>query len=260
MHSKRWIARLKTPEYIFPIIILVIGFVFVMITPFGANFDEETHVARIFEMALGKMVPNSYIGEGKNYPASLMSISYRQDVNLWPVDAPTWIEQAKARINWKQRENESLDNYKTRAVYFPTLYILQALIMRIMGLLLNLPIVFIYYVIRLSYLLLNCLLVFLSLKIIPFGKWVLGVIAIAPMSLVLAASISPDSIISGICFLYIAWVLNLIKDSGKSISQRQLLITCGLILAVCTLKPNYIFLLFLLFALPFKGFLKKVIS
>lgn len=245
------------PEIFFPIFILIVGLALILITPTGANYDEETYVARIFEMSLGHVMPNSFLGEGKNYPSVFISDSYRQDVNLWPVDAPTWIDQVKDRINWDNRDSDSLSNYKTRAVYFPTLFIIQAFIMRIMGLLLDLPIVFIYYVIRFSYLISYCLLVFLALNIIPFGKWVLGVIAVAPMSLILASSVSPDPIIFGVCFLFVAWILYLIKKSEAHISRKQFIITCLLILAVCTLKPNYIFLLFLLFALPSKSFLNK---
>jgi uncharacterized membrane protein len=257
MQPTRKKINLLSPEVFFPLFILIIGLGLILITPTGANYDEETYVARIFEMSLGHVTPNSFLGEGKNYPFVFISDSYRQDVNLWPVDAPTWIDQVKDKINWDNRDEESLSNYKTRAIYFPTLFIIQALIMRIMGLLLDFPIVFIYYTIRFSYLILYCFLVYLALKIIPFGKWKLGVIAIAPMSLILASSVSPDPIIFGVCFLFVTWILHLINQSGQFISRKQLIITCALILAVCTLKPNYIFLLFLLFALPYKGFLKK---
>lgn len=256
MPPKTW-KKLCKPEIFFPLIILLTGLVFILITPIGANFDEETYMARIFEMSLGHIMPNSFLGEGRNYPAVLMSNSYRQDVNLWPVDAPSWIEQAKVRIDWNNRDFDSLWNYRTRAVYFPTLFILQAPIMRIMGPRLDIPIVFIFYAIRFSYLLIYFLLVFLALRIIPFGKWILGTIAIAPMSLILASAVSPDPIIFGVCFLFVAWILYLIKQSDVYISKKQLLITCGLILAVCALKPNYFFILFLLFALPYKNFLKK---
>lgn len=252
-----WKKKLFKPEIFFPLIILLFGLLLILITPIGANYDEETYMARIFEMSLGHIMPNSFLGEGRNYPAVLMSNSYRQDVNLWPVDAPTWIEQAKVRIDWDNRDFDSLWNYQTRAVYFPTLFIVQAPIMRIMGPRLDIPIVFIFYTIRFSYLVIYLLLVYLALRIIPFGKWMLGVIATAPMSLILASAISPDPIIFGVCFLFVAWVLYLIKQSSGYITKKQLLITCGLILAVCTLKPNYFFILFLLFALPYKNFLKK---
>lgn len=248
---------LTCPELFFPLIILIIGVFLILITPMGANNDEETYIARIFEMSLGHIMPNSFLGEGRNYPAVLISDSYRQDVNLWPVDGPTWMEQAKARINWNNRDFDSLLNYKTRAVYFPTLFIIQAPIMRIMGPRLDIPVVFIYYALRFSYLLIYLLLVYFALRIIPFGKWPLGVIAVAPMSLITAASISPDPIIFGVCFVFIAWILFLITQSYAFISKKHLIITCAIILAIGALKPNYIFLVFLLFALPHKGFLKR---
>jgi uncharacterized membrane protein len=223
----------------------------------GANNDEETYLARIFEMSLGHVMPNSYLGTGAYYPKALMTNSYRQDVNLWPVDATTWLSQIKVKMNWQDRDADSLFNYKTRAVYFPTLFVIQAVIMKLIGPLLNLPVVSIYYLLRLSYLLIYTLLVYLALKIIPFGKWILGVVAIAPTSLMTSTSISPDPIVFGVCFLFFAWIIFLLAKTDQPLSTKKLIITCLLILAVCTLKPNTIFLLLLLFALPYKGFLKK---
>ena len=257
MRISTWKKKLGQPEIFFPLIILVVGIISIIITPLGANFDEETYIARIFEMATGHIMPNSFIGSGDNYPLVLLSDSYRQDVNLWPVDGPTLLDQAKDKINWNSANSGSLINYKTRAVYFPTLFVLQAILMRIMGIWFNFPIIIIYFTIRFSYLLTYVILVYLALRIIPFGKWVLGAIAVGPMALITASSVSPDPIIFGICFLFAAWILHLVDQSAILISRKQLLITCGLILAICTLKPNYIFLLFLLFALPGQGFLKK---
>lgn len=249
--------NLKKPEIVFTLIILVVGLALIVITPIGANFDEETYVARIFEMGLGHIMPNSFLGEGRNYPLALFSNSYRQDVNLWPVDGPTWLAQSKVRMDWQNREFDTLLGYTTRAVYFPTLFALQAPIMRYMGPRFDIPIVFIYYALRLSYLLLYALLVYLALRLIPFGKWVLGVIAIAPMSLILASSVSPDPVIFGVIFLFIAWIMHLINDSTNQISANQFLTTGLLVLAVCSLKPNTFFLLFLLLALPRSKFKHK---
>ncbi|PKN99826.1 MAG: hypothetical protein CVU43_14680 [Chloroflexi bacterium HGW-Chloroflexi-5] len=257
MISLNYKAYIRKPEYFFPLIILVIGIILIIITPIGANFDEETYMARIFEMATGHVMPNSFIGAGQNYPSKLISNSYRQDVNLWPIDGPTWMAQVKDRINWQSNENDELINYKTRAVYFPTLFVIQTIIFRVLGLDLNISIVFLYYAIRLSYLTIYLFLVYLSLRIIPFGKWVLGVIAVGPMALITASSVSPDPIIFGVCFVFCAWILFLSKKPVDYISNKQLIITCVLILTVCTLKPNYIFILFLLGAIPIKGFLKK---
>ncbi len=257
MKSDKGKFYLFQPEIFFPLIILIAGLFLILVIPTGANNDEETYMARIFEMSLGHIMPNSFLGEGRNYPVALITDSYRQDVNLWPIDVPTWLEQAKVKINWQNRDFDSLINYRTRAVYFPTLFILQAPIMRFMGPRLDIPVVYIYYMIRFSYLLLYLVLVYAALRIIPFGKWLLGVVAVAPTCLITAASISPDPIIFGVCFLFIAWILFLIKNSETFITPKRLIITCILILAMGTLKPNYIFLLFLLFTLPFKGFLKK---
>ena len=78
--------------------------------------------------------------------------------------------------------------YTTRAVYFPTLYGVQAIVMGITGRLFDLPIMVIYYSIRFSYLLMYCILVFLSIRAIPFGKWLFGVLVSTPICIIEGAA------------------------------------------------------------------------
>lgn len=70
------------------------------------------------------------------------------------------------------------------------------------------------------------------------------------MCLIQAASVSSDPVIIGISFLFIAWILRLCVEPTEGMSKKDLLITCLLILAIGTLKPNTIFLLVLLFIIP----------
>ncbi len=234
------------PEIIFSVIILIFGTLLALITPFGAGADEDTHIGRIWEMSTGALVPNQHLSTGPNYPQVFSQISYRQSVNLQPITWDIWKEQLFAEIDW-----DNFINHSTRARYFFTLYLPQAFIMGVMGRLLDLPVGFIYYAIRLSYLLIYVLLVYLSIRIIPVGKWLLGILAATPMSLIQAASVSPDSTNNGIAFVFIAWALYMnTAEKRETFTRKDWFITALLTLAVCTLKLNTVPLLFALLLIP----------
>ena len=242
----------QQPEIFFAILILVFGIILILITPAGANFDEETYVARIWEMSLGHIMPNSYLGNLERFPSGFYGISYRRQINLPAED----FETLKKHLSVKLDEN-NLMKYDTRAMYFPTLFAVQAVVMRYFGPHLHYPILILYYLLRLSYVLIYSLLIFFTIKIIPFGKWVVGTLSIAPMCLIQAAAVSADSTIFGVSFLFLAWIVKLASDAKEGLTKKELIITCLLIIALGTLKPNAIFLLPLLIIVPFQRFTKN---
>ncbi len=73
------VPRIK-PEGLFVILALIAGLVLSFMLPAGSGTDEETHFARIYEMALGKPVPNSLFPR-IGLPQGFNEISYRQKKN-----------------------------------------------------------------------------------------------------------------------------------------------------------------------------------
>ena len=122
------IMKKSRPEIFFAVFIFFIGLIFLLITPAGANYDEETYLARIWEMGLGHIMPNSYLNEGPNMPNGFLTISYRRQVNLPVIDMDTLKKQLEVKIDW-----DDFEKHQTRAVYFPTLFMIQALLMRYFG-------------------------------------------------------------------------------------------------------------------------------
>ena len=235
----------QRPEVFFSILILVVGMILLLITPAGANFDEETYVARIWEMALGHVIPNSYLDSPERLPSGFFTISYRRNINLPATDIETLNQQLKVKI-----DDYDLMTYQTRAKYFPALFLVQAVVMRFFGPHLHYPILILYYLLRFSYLIIYCLLIFFSIKVLPFGKWVFGTLAVFPMCLIQAAAVSADSLIIGISFLFIAWVIRIATSEKEALSKKELIVVCLLILALGTLKPNAVFLLPFLIIIP----------
>ena len=237
----------KSPENIFSVLIFIVGTFLLFITPLGANTDEETYLARIWEMSHGAILPNSYLSQGAKLPSIFLSISYRQQVNADAIDLDTWKDQASKKIDWS-----NFSNYLTRATYFPTLFFVQSVIMGILGRLLDFPVMAIYYTIRFSYLLIYIALIYFSIRLIPFGKWAIGVASVLPMCIIQASAVSSDSINIGVSFLFISWILLQISRQETVFSKRDLLITCFLIFCVTTLKVNYTLQLILLLFIPRK--------
>jgi uncharacterized membrane protein len=242
------------PQNVFPLIIFVFGLLLIFITPIGAGFDEDTHLARIWEMSKGVLVPNEYLSSGPNYPYAFYQLSYRQDVNLEPVSWEAFLQQFQLKIDWG-----NFIDHQTRSVYFPTLYIVQAFILGLLGRVFNVPVAIIYYLLRFSYLIEYILLCYVAIKIIPKGKWLLGAISVLPMAMIQASIISPDGISNAICFLFLAWVVYLVQTPVQPGQRggRRTLITGLVIFLLTTAKLNCIPYLLLLFLIPNGTFSKK---
>ncbi|HEY6073019.1 MAG TPA: DUF2142 domain-containing protein, partial [Anaerolineales bacterium] len=133
----------------------------------------------------------------------------------------------------------------SRSNYSPVLLFPQAMVMRYLGRRAELPALWVYYATRLAGLLTYTLLAWLAVRWLPFGKWILMVLAAAPIAVYQSATISADSISNGIGLLFISGCLAIQarerlgwKEWGELVLLTALLFTA---------KPN----LFPLAVLPF---------
>jgi len=78
------------------------------------------------------------------------------------------------------------------------------------------------YLARITNLLVWLFLSYLAIRFIPIGKWLLCLIALSPMSIFQAASISIDSLTNGLSFLLIALIL-------KFIFEKQRIVLAGIL-------------------------------
>jgi uncharacterized membrane protein len=149
------------------------------------------------------------------------------------------------------------------ALYPPIPYIASASVMFI-GKLLNFSPLDLIYPARLVNLFLYTLIVYMAIKLIPVHKWVLLLLALMPMTLYEAASLSADSFTIAISFLLIAVFFKFAFDDEKREMNTQdifILFVLGLMIALS--KQIYIILLLLFFRVPvykFKNYKKKMFS
>ncbi len=92
-----------------------------------------------------------------------------------------------------------------------------------------------------------------ALKVMPFGKELLGLAALLPMNLEQVSSMSYDAFILGIAFLYIAYVLHLAFVKPR-VSLGDLALVTGLMALLGPTKLVYIFLAFLMLLIPKEKF------
>ncbi len=247
--SSDWIFQ---PQNIFLIFSLLIGIIMVFITPIGAGFDEDTHIARIWEISQFKFIPNQLLGQGPNFPQVFYELSYRQKEIIHPIGIDFYKDNIDLKIDWN-----NMINHQTRSFYFPLVYIPQAFIMGLFGRLLDAPVIVLYFLLRLSYLFLYVVLVYLAIKIIPFGKNTLALLAFAPMALIQTSIVSPDAISNGISFLFIAWIFYLCKQKGELLSKTHICITWLMVGLLASAKINSIPLILLLAFVPQRFFNNK---
>ena len=226
-------ARLKNVhisrvEIFLLLLLLTFGIPMVLLIPPGAGYDEEDHLVRVWELSAFSFIPAQLSAQEMKYPTMFRDLAYRQQAVAGIIDADFWQRYGATQLYERGYVHREIN---TKSVYSPALLLPQAITMRYFGRQANLPALPILYLCRLAGLLSYLLLGWLAIRLIPFGKWILLVLAASPMALFQAATISTDAISNGIGFLFIAGCLRL--AAYKEIGWRE----CG----------SLIFLIFLLF-------------
>jgi len=245
---RRYFSWLKHPEWVFVITASLFGGLLCFLIPNQAGFDEPTHLARVWEISGGYLLPNQLLSQGPHFPAAFANISYRNQYFYDPVVQNYFTVYGSERINW-----DSFVNYETQSSYLPIPYLPQAFEVGLLARLWDAPVLVIFYGCRLLYLLGYILLTFFAIRIIPFGKWILVALSLAPMALFQASTISPDAYTNGASFLFIGWVLGLAFQE-KPVNWKQLWITVIITAVLISMKINAAFLLPVLMVLIWKRF------
>lgn len=230
------------PENVFAVLALVLGLALCFLLPVGAGFDEGTHLARIWQISGGELLPNQTAGA--NFPDAFNEVSYRSRFFYTPVTADYFAQYANKTIDW-----DVFSEHETRSVYFPAFYMPQAFVAGLLGRVVDAPVLLIYYLARITELLGYVVLAYLAIRLIPFGKWVLAVLALSPVAMLQAVTISTDPYTNGVAFLMLAWVLAL-RFQARPIDGKQVALTLGLVALLFFAKPGVACLVVLLVLLP----------
>jgi uncharacterized membrane protein len=189
-------------------------------------------------------IPGALSPQELRYPTVFRDFAYRQQGSIGVIEPEFW--QSYARITLFERGvvRREID---TKSIYSPVLLLPQAVALGAFGRVVDLPVLPAFYLSRLAGLLSYLILTWVAIRLMPFGKWLLLVLAVSPTALFQAATITPDAISNGIGFLFIAGCLRASK--AQAIGRREVGGLVFLIFLLFLAKLNLISLILLLLLL-----------
>ncbi|HEU0291603.1 MAG TPA: DUF2142 domain-containing protein [Anaerolineales bacterium] len=214
-------------------VLLVFGVIMMMMTPLGAGYDEDQHFNRVWQLAQFRMIPDEMSWQQAKFPQLYIELSYRKQPLVEPVGFDYWERYGKLEL---YDHGYYYGPLETRSRYNPVLLLPQALAVRYSTWRFELPALSIYYAARLAGLLTYTWLVWLAIRLIPFGKWTLFSMAVAPTAIYQASTVNADTITNGVGILFVAGTLAM--ADRKEIRFKEWGILILLIAALFLAKPN----------------------
>lgn len=243
------------PEKIFLVIALIYGLSFLIINPPFQVFDEREHFYRAFAITDGQLMP-SKLGDNSGV---LISNNIQAMTNQYVLlshhpESRLSLDDIKSNISTTFNGNSSLAIIGSAvSTYSPLPYLTSSLAI-LMGKSLSSSILFLMYFGRFMNLIMWCFFIYLSIKITPINKWVFLLLALMPMTIYQAASLSADSLTIGLCFFTISILFKLSFDEGSEINYKIIFSIFLLFLLISLSKTIYIFIIFLFLMIPVNKF------
>lgn len=240
-------GRAKT-EHLFLVSVLCAGIVYMFMMQPQSIPDEEAHFETVYRYSDDLLL----LGHSDSSGAMLQRAD---DADLFgSLDTTANIyTTSKYYTVWKHLLDPLKDARLVKAngadiKVVPTVY-LPAAVGMTLARLLHLGTFLMYYAGRLFNLLFYTLMIFLAIKILPFGKPLFAMIALLPMSVHQAASYSYDPVVMSFTFLFVSYCL-FIAYGNKPVKWKNIGILCILAALLAPAKIVYVFICFLPFIIP----------
>lgn len=247
-------------EKIFVLFALFFGILYVFILPPFQSVDEGNHFFRVWQIKSGSFVSKniSPVGivhnndsVGDYIPVSISKFYSDYEPFIKNIDKKQNFDNIKYDFSRSiEKENTKFTPFVNTSLYSPICYLSQ-----LPGVILanmftdNLAII--YYSGRLCNLFIYCLLIFWALRVIPFFKLPLMLMAVCPMSLSLASAYTCDVAVLGLNFLWIAYICKFLTQKCDDKYKTAVLCTLAFLI---TLSKSYVLLLPLFFLLSRKNY------
>lgn len=238
----------KPIEKQFLLVALVLGALFIIILPPGQSPDEITHFRRAYGISQGILVPDQVVNDmgaiGSEIPKNTDFLERLPDHGTYGMV----IEET-----FSGNDDLSTQSYTSAALYNFICYIPQALAAFI-GNLFGFSIMGMAYLMEIFDFAIWVLLIYFAIKVIPKFKTIVLFIALLPITLQEATSISPDALTIGLCVFFISYVLYLAYGKRHLLDKKDymVLIICSLLIGFC--KIVYLPLILLLLIIPKEKF------
>lgn len=241
-------------ESMFLLIGLIAGTMLVLIMPLNkAGYDEEVHFRNAYNIKLSSSV------------SSTQAIEQLKEVSLegWPENIAQSQEERKLLETYYKTEGDYTKGSDV-SIKVPTEmstvaafnYIFMGLGIKA-GKLLQLPFTAVFTLGRLFNMWSYILLVYLAIKKLPIGKYIMAVVALMPTPVFMAATYSYDAVITGFVYLGLAYLISELLEKDKKITIKNGVILLGSLGFGMVPKAVYVPIMALGFLLPAEKFVNK---
>ena len=216
-------------------LLLIIGFS--KVNPLGNAADERSHFFRCYEIANVSLI-SRYLSDGNTGDILPTAVMYFEDEN--------------ATIDWNDTQEVA---FSLMTVYAPVSYIPQAIGIKLTGLFTN-NVQKIFWGGRWANALICYLICMAALCVAPFGKRLLFLFMVFPMTLQEFMSVAADGFALSCALFFFAYVCRLAYKSEEfKIKDAIILAVAGLFISLS--KIVYVVLIFLVLIIPDNKFKKK---
>jgi uncharacterized membrane protein len=233
---------LLRPENIFVVIALLFGLVLTFVIPPLHGNDEIVHFPRAYDVQQGHLQSEHLGGYdyGAYVPAQIKQYNdaYREQVQNSQPDSVRLAEIRQQydaeKLTGKSKEPLA---FTSASVYSAWAYAPQAIGIFIAKLL-DLPLNWYVYVGRIFVLLAYIVLTYFAIRLMPFGKVFLVVVALLPTAVTQSVTLGMDGLVNGLSWLIIALTLAIFTQRIK-VSSKILALILLLSLFLATTKQTY---------------------
>lgn len=207
--------------------VIPIGILFLILLPINWVPDEEGHMFKTYDISKGNLItPLGEKNEGDIYvPREMLELFDLRD----GIKYSTIHEHMQKEANY----DDVVPAQTIAKTYSPINYISGAIVFAFCRIL-NVNILLACYIARLANFLLAITAIYYCIKIIPFGKLLLAIYMLLPMSIQQLASLSADVFINSVSLLFIVYNLKLLyQEKDLDIKQKILYYVLALSIALC---------------------------
>lgn len=242
-------------EQIFATIYIILCLVSFLAIPIFNTPDEDHHFYRVYELTQGHFISDRQIIKengretiqvGRDFPINLCSNDFEtRNVSIWDVK-----NHLGDKIDYTETK---FSEFANTALYAPPSYLPQIIGVKIADIFTDSPL-FMAYLGRIMNTITFGFLVFFAIRLAPFGKNLIAMTALLPMSIQAANSLSADTLAIGIVLLFVAYILHLIYVKTEVLCKKEIMLLYVLVFFLCCCKIVYVPFCLLLFLIPQKRF------
>lgn len=236
----------------FLLVAIILGILFIVVLPPGQSPDDINHYRRAYAISKGVLVAGERIDDdgavGSSLPIEIEGLEKLPSKGSY--------ERVGEAIFSGDSGEETEQAYTSAALYNFVCYLPQAL-GALVGRVLNFSVMGTAYLMRIFNFVVWVLLMYFAIKILPKFKIMAVFVALFPITLQEATSLSPDALTIGLSFFLVAYVLNLAYSKKGVMEKHEIGILYALAILIGLCKIVYFPLVLLYLVIPEERFGSK---